>query len=434
MSLKDTTLSIYESCLDSFKPENSVYNYLNNNTYPFHDFDKIYVVAFGKAAFSMVSGMLRFLEDNNLSEKIFGVPIVVSNSDSNCQFNIEKFISSHPTPNNISVLGANSISQYFSHAKENDLCINLISGGGSSLICSPCTGITLDDKISTNDLLLKSGANINEINTVRKHLSKIKGGRLAEIASPAKTISFIISDVINDDISSIASGPTIEDFTSFADSLEILHKYNLVKKIPSNVIKHLEDGKSGIILESPTSLTNVRNEIICSNKIFRSKLSNLSSDHNFKTFVLDRDLTKTTTLEAKYILDQTNIILEDKNLKKIAIVSGGETVVNIKGTGKGGRNQELALAFVNNLSGKLTELKWSFLSVGTDGIDGPTDSAGAIVNNESYEKHLSSTWNAQDYLDNNDSYTYLNHLNALYITGPSGNNVADIQLLLIERE
>ncbi len=433
MSLKDTTLSIYESCLDAFKPDKSIYNFLKDSSYPFHSCDKIYLVAFGKASFSMVSGMLRYLEDNNLSEKIFGVPIVVSNCESDCDYEIEKFISSHPTPNDISVLAASSISQYFSHAKENDLCISLISGGGSSLICSPCADITLDDKITTNSLLLKSGANINEINTVRKHLSKVKGGRLAEIAFPAKAISFIISDVINDDISSIASGPTIEDYTSFADSLDILEKYNLLKKIPPNIIKHLKDGKSGAITESPTSLLNVRNEIICSNKIFRTKLSALATDQDYKAFILDRDLTGTTLSEAKYILDQTNNILEDRNLKKIAIISGGETVVNIKGTGKGGRNQELALAFINNLSGRLLKLKWSFLSVGTDGIDGPTDSAGALVNNESFEKHLSSSWNAQEYLDNNDSYTYLDNLSALYITGPSGNNVADIQLLLVER-
>ena len=432
MSLKENALNIYTSCLEKLEPRKRVYDYLLSLKTSIVDYDKIFPVAFGKAAFSMMDGLMTYLKSINSIDKIHNLPIVISNSKSVPDYPISEFIAAHPTPDENSVLAAKSVLKYTSEINAHDLSINLISGGGSSLLCLPHDDISLNDKVLVNNLLLKCGASINEINTIRKHLSKIKGGRLSEHVYPSKSISLIISDVINDDISTIASGPTSIDHTTYSDAIDIIHRYKIENEIPRNVMDLLKRGKSGQVSESPKNLDNTDNRIICSNKIFRKELIQAANNLGFNSFLIDRDINGVASDEAVRLIDDYNSIISDSSSRRIAIVSGGETVVDIKGSGKGGRNQELGLSFLHRLNGELQNRNWLFLSVGTDGIDGPTDAAGALISSDTIDKHAALASNIDKYLDNNDSYNCLNQLDSLYITGPSGTNVADIQILLVD--
>ena len=432
MSLRENALNIYTSCLEKLEPRKRVYDYLSSLKTSIVDCDKIFPVAFGKAAFSMMDGLMTYLKSTNSTDKIHNLPIVISNSKSVPDYPISEFITAHPTPNENSVLAAKTVLKYTSEINTHDLSINLISGGGSSLLCLPHDDISLNDKVLVNNLLLKCGASINEINTIRKHLSKIKGGRLSEHVYPSKSISLIISDVINDDISTIASGPTSIDHTTYSDSIDIIHRYKIEKEIPENVMDLLKRGNSGQVSESPKNLDNTDNHIICSNKIFRKELIQAANNLGFNSFLIDRDINGVASDEAVRLIDDYNSIISNSSSRRIAIVSGGETVVDIKGSGKGGRNQELGLSFLHRLNGELLNRNWLFLSVGTDGIDGPTDAAGAIISSDTIDKHAALASNIDKYLDNNDSYNCLNQLDSLYITGPSGTNVADIQILLVD--
>jgi len=432
MSLRENALNIYTSCLEKLEPRKRVYDYLLSLKTNIIDCDKIFPVAFGKAAFSMMDGLMTYLKSTNTTDKIHNLPIVISNSKSVPDYPISEFITAHPTPDENSVLAAKTVLKYTSEINAHDLLINLISGGGSSLLCLPHDDISLNDKVLVNNLLLKCGASINEINTIRKHLSKIKGGRLSEHVYPSKSISLIISDVINDDISTIASGPTSIDHTTYSDAIDIIHRYKIEKEIPENVMDLLKRGKSGQVSESPKNLDNTDNHIICSNKIFRKELIEAANNSGFNSFLIDRDINGVASDEAVRLIDDYNSIISDSSSRRIAIVSGGETVVDIKGSGKGGRNQELGLSFLHRLNGELLNRNWLFLSVGTDGIDGPTDAAGAIISSDMIDKHAALASNIDKYLDNNDSYNCLNQLDSLYITGPSGTNVADIQILLVD--
>ena len=432
MSLRENALNIYTSCLEKLEPRKRVYDYLLSLKTSIVDCDKIFPVAFGKAAFSMMDGLMTYLKSTNSTDKIHNLPIVISNSKSVPDYPISEFIAAHPTPDENSVLAAKTVLKYTSEINAHDLSINLISGGGSSLLCLPHDDISLNDKVLVNNLLLKCGASINEINTIRKHLSKIKGGRLSEHVYPSKSISLIISDVINDDISTIASGPTSIDHTTYSDAIDIIHRYKIEREIPENVMDLLRRGKSGQVSESPKNLDNTDNHIICSNKIFRKELIEAANNLGFNSFLIDRDINGVASDEAVRLIDDYNSIISNSSSRRIAIVSGGETVVDIKGSGKGGRNQELGLSFLHRLNGELLNRNWLFLSVGTDGIDGPTDAAGAIISSDMIDKYAALASNIDKYLDNNDSYNCLNQLDSLYITGPSGTNVADIQILLVD--
>ena len=297
----------------------------------------------------------------------------------------------------------------------------------------PIEEITLEDKINTTNVLLKCGANINEINSIRKHISNIKGGKLAMICNPANCFSLIISDVINDDLSTIASGPTSPDLTTYNDCLEIIKKYNIEDEIPENVFNILISGKDNKKPETPKVLKNITNNIICSNRIFRKELSAVALKYGYKPILPDIDLNSEAVIEGKNLYDLVESVLKDESSDKFAIITGGETVVNLTGDGVGGRNQELSVAFLDNVNENLASLEWSLLSVGTDGIDGPTSAAGALLDNSSLELLGQKDLNIKDFLINNDSNTFLKKIDSLFITGPSGNNVADIQIILVDR-
>ena len=240
-------------------------------------------------------------------------------------------------------------------------------------------------------------------------------------------------DVINDDVSTIASGPTVEDKTTYQDAYNILVKYSLLDIAPKSVVELLKKGIDKLIEESPDKIDNSTNDIICSNKLFREQLSVAAKKLGYKPVIINEDFVGEAKFEAISLINKFMEISDKHPSEKLAIISGGETVVNMKGTGKGGRNQELALSFLANVDKIPASLDWLLLSIGTDGIDGPTDAAGGIIDYASTEALLSSKLDIHEYLDNNDSYTFLDSINSLYKTGPSGTNVADIQIILINR-
>lgn len=391
---------------------------------------KIHLIAFGKAACSMISAAIKVIPTHRVASQA----IAITNDDNVVRLkNIEVIAAGHPLPDDKGQKAACRIVEQLKKTEHDELVLYLVSGGGSALISLPMEGITLNDKIETNKLLLSSGANIKQINCVRKHLSQIKGGQLAKYAMPADVHALILSDVIGDDVSSIASGATVADNSTFFDAINILKEKELWDKIPRAVRELLEKGVKGIVPETPkvdaSFFKKVSYTLVASNKTSLDKVSAQAQLLGFRTEVFSDSLVG----EAKEVAEQLVLYAKQKlETETTAIVAGGETTVTVNGTGKGGRNQEMALAFAlaaekHHLSGK-----WIFLSGGTDGRDGPTDAAGGIVDSDSLSRMRKARINPENRLINNDSYSALKKSQDLLMTGATGTNVADLQILLIQ--
>jgi glycerate 2-kinase len=298
----------------------------------------------------------------------------------------------------------------------------------------PVGGVSLEDRKRMIEFLLKCGATIEEINSVRKHLSSIKGGWLAKFAYPAKIITLIISDVVADRLDTIASGPTVPDQTTFKDSWETIKKYGLEDELPPAIKKHLQDGLNKKVPETPKegdpAFRNVHNFIVANNLKALQAAEKKARELGYNTLILSsciqgeaREIAKVYAAMAKDIKNH-HIPISPPCI----IIGGGETTVAIRGRGKGGRNQELALSFSQEAKGLKNTL---FISAGTDGIDGFTDAAGAYADGETFFKAKENGLSLKDFLDNNDSYNFFNKLNDLLITGSTGTNVMDMHLLLV---
>ena len=428
MSLRDIAHSLFEKAIEQQRPSAIVYESLKQYEEYLINAKRIFPVAIGKASVEMMNGLLDYLK-NNHSAKVYKKPIVISNpQETTRRHDFLHIISSHPTPDISSIKASENALNYVNESIESDLVIFLISGGGSSLLSLPADGISLDDKIKLTHLLLSSGCNINEINTIRKHISKIKGGRLNSAALPSKSISLVISDVINDDLGSIASGPTVADKTTFKDATDVLDKYNILEKIPESIKNHLIKGSTTIAMETPKEFTNNAIEIISSNIVFRKSLASLAKEKNFNVVSLSESFEGFAVDDAERLYERV-INIENSNT---IIISGGETLVNLTGKGKGGRNQEFALSFLRRYVKENSSKQLCLYSVGTDGIDGPTDAAGAIVDSHTIQEYQSSNLSLDSYIRNNDSYNFFDKLNSLIKTGATGTNVADIQITIIK--
>jgi glycerate-2-kinase len=319
-------------------------------------------------------------------------------------------------------------------AEVEDLVLCLISGGGSSLMPLPREGITLEDKQALTGALLKSGAPINEINTVRKHLSTFKGGWLAKKASPATVVSIILSDVVGDPLDSIASGPTAPDPSTFADAQKILQKYHLWETAPALVQKLLTEGVEGKLEETPKpadpTFTHVHNIIIGNYQTASKACAEYLKAAGLKTIHFDDPLEGEARQMGKALARcASKASAYDFSLPKpIGIVAGGETTVTVTGNGVGGRNQELALAAAMFLEDADACV---IASVSTDGIDGPTEAAGAIVDSYTLKRASALGLDAEKYLNNNDSNPLFAKLGDLVLTGATGTNVNDITVIVV---
>jgi glycerate-2-kinase len=431
-------LESLEAAVNSVNPERILKskltlknNILRVNDYSF-DLGKIkniYVVGGGKASGLMATAVEQIL-NRRITEGLVNVP----RGSQEATRVIRLHEASHPTPDESGVEGTQLMVAIAEKAEKDDLVICLISGGGSSLMPLPRRGISIGDKREVTDALLRCGATINEINTVRKHISEFKGGWLAKKAYPAMILNLILSDVLGDPLDFIASGPTVPDSTTFDDAIRVLKKYDLWNKVPKSVSKVLSDGKKGAILETPKAgdqaFKKVYNVIIgnchyASMAAF-SALKSAGLNTLLMTSLLEGEARQVGTVLASIAQE---ICASGNPVKKpAAVIAGGETTVSVIGKGKGGRNQEIALAAAIKLRG-LDGVVVASLS--TDGVDGPTDAAGAIADGRTLTHAERIGLEAEKFLADNDSYNYFSKLNDLLLTGPTGTNVNDISVIVV---
>jgi glycerate 2-kinase len=397
--------------------------------------DKIYVLAVGKAAIAMAKAAKDIIPAWLLVEPI----IVVTHDNQAGQYgldNIELWRAGHPLPDERGLIAAQRCAAIASHAKANQLVLALISGGGSALLPLPVATISLADKIMTTQLLLASGANINQINCVRKHLSQLKGGGLAKLAYPAALHALILSDVLGDDVSSIASGSTVPDPSTYTEALAILESLQLSAKVPTNVLQHLKRGQQGEIVETPKPgdpiFTDNHYTVVGSNAVSLAAVKQFLQANGYSVVMYNPCLTGEARLEAAKLVSFAKTAQQPSSQRPMAIIAGGETTVTLQGNGRGGRNQEMALAFAIYAEQQGLAGNWVFLSGGTDGRDGPTDAAGGVVDNNTLLRLHAAGITAMVHLADNDSYTALAASHDLLVTGATGTNVADLQILLLQ--
>ena len=415
----------YKLILQSLKIDCNILN-IKDVSYDLSRFNNIIVIGAGKATASMAQAVEKVIGD-----KISDGLIVVKYEHTSPLKKIRQIEAGHPLPDEAGLKGTEEILKLLEGADEKTLVICLLSGGGSALLVSPLDGITLDEKKEVNRFLLSVGARINEVNAVRKHLSKIKGGRLSEISHPATLITLILSDVIGDKLDVIASGPTVPGNSTFKDAMDVIEKYNLVDKLPENVIRLLNRGLMGEIGDTPKAeFEKNRVFIIGSLKYALAAAKEKAVSMGYETEIISSELQGEARDVGRWLTEKA------KGIKGIrCLISGGETTVTVKGNGEGGRNQELALAFAIEIEGMKGI---TMLSAGTDGTDGPTDAAGAIVDGETVIKTRELGLNPNHYLADNDSYNFFKKLDFLsgerfhMTTGPTGTNVMDIQIILKE--
>jgi hydroxypyruvate reductase len=346
---------------------------------------------------------------------------------------IEVLEASHPVPDNNGLIGANEVRGILKNAGKDDLVIALISGGGSALWTLPVDGISLDDLIQTNQLLLESGASIHEINSIRKNLSGLQGGRAAVLAHPSTVVVFIISDVIGDDLDTIASGPFYPDSSTFETASRVIRKYGLDKEIPRAVSSCIAGGIDGKYKETPKKndpcFDNIYHVLVGTNLIAQEAAREHALKLGFDCVLVEQPVQGEAKDAARNFCQKIKAIYSTReSLKPLCIISGGETTVTLKRPyGKGGRNQEFALAAAGLIQGESI----SILSCGTDGSDGPTDATGAMVDGEFMRTCAEMGLNAENYLANHDSYSLFEKTGNLIKTGPTLTNVMDIQIALV---
>ncbi|MDI6642831.1 MAG: glycerate kinase [Candidatus Hodarchaeaceae archaeon] len=401
-----------------------------------HEFDlseveKIVVVGGGKASGKMAEALEEIL-GNRITKGVVNVLQETASKYHTKKINLVE--AGHPLPTEAGVGGAKRMMNLVSGLGPKDLVICLLSGGGSALVPLPAEGISLDELQETTRLLLKCGADIHETNAVRKHLSGIAGGQLAKAAYPAKVVTLVISDVIGDRLDTIASGPAYPDSTSFSDALAVIEKYGLAEKVPKSVLERLKRGVKGRVPDTPKPgekyFANVFHEILASNTQAVKAVADVGKSHGFNVSILTTAMQgEARDVGANFAALAKSVIKSSKPVPRPALlVSGGETTVTVKGKGPGGRCQELVLGAVAGLSGLQNVAMAAF---GTDGIDGPTDAAGAIADGSTLKRAERLGLDPDAYLRENAPYPFFKELGDLLMTGPTGTNVMDVACVIL---
>jgi len=408
---KRDCLEILESGLQAADPKNIISNFVTpkeikkgNEIFNIENYSNIYSVAFGKAADSMTRALNAIIP---IKSGIIVIPKGTKAKIKGKKFQI--FNPRHPKPDQTSVKAAKEVMKFVENKKSGELIIFLVSGGGSSLLAMP-DDITLDDKIHVTNLLLKSGVTIQEVNCVRKHLSKIKGGKLVENMK-CDGISLVMSDVEGDDLSSIASGTTYMDDTTYANALEILKKYKLRWKMPTEVLRVLENGAEN---QTPLKKSKIQNHIIAKNDDCLKNMQKIAEKKGYKVIKIQvfGDIKKAVTTILENISES----------QKTCLIFGGETTVKVLGKGMGGRNQEIVLRILKNTQ-KFKKI--TIASMGTDGIDGNSVFAGAITDNIRIDLDT-----MKDFLKNNDSGRFFQKQKGNIVTNFTHTNLMDIGVIL----
>jgi glycerate 2-kinase len=437
--MREHAMQIFQAGLQAVDPVEAIARHvaledhilqIGTNRFNLKDYDNILVVGAGKAVASMASAV-----EDRLGDRISAGVIIVKDGHGLPLRKIKVREASHPVPDERGIKGSEEILSLVEKAGARDLVICLISGGGSALLIAPVQGIALEDKQNATKLLLACGATIHEFNTVRKHLSRVKGGRLAQTAYPATVVSLILSDVVGDDLDVIASGPTVPDSGTFHDAATILKDYGIWNQLAPAVRRHIDSGVVGQIPDTPKSDNPALQR--CSQVLVGTNLQALGAAGRqaqrlgYRPLILSSKVEGEAREVARFYTAIAKEALSSENPLKppACVLAGGETTVTLLGDGRGGRNQEFALAAAIAIDG------WDHivaLSGGTDGTDGPTDAAGAIADGTTVARARKSGLDPKDCLQRNDSYSFFEKLDDLLMTGPTRTNVMDMYLLLVD--
>jgi glycerate 2-kinase len=436
--LRRDSLEILEAALISADPEKAILNNIKRDGYlikvdkRIYDLNKylrILIIGGGKAGGRMAEAIEQVLGDR-ITDGLLNIP---SSQNQYCLKHIKLNLCAHPIPDAEGVKGVKAILKLVEGCSERDLVICLISGGGSALMPLPAEGLSLQDLQNITSLLLKQGATINDLNIVRKHLDRFKGGQLARACGKADILTLILSDVVGDPIDIIASGPTAPDPSTYNDAVAIMKKTQVWDLSPENIKNWLSKGVRGEIPETPKSndpiFDRVQNVVIANNMMALEAAEGEAKKRGYNTLILSSLIEgEAKIVGGVYAAIAGEIILSGRPIQSpAAVIAGGETTVEVHGLGNGGRNQELVLGAVK----KITDLNCVVVSMGTDGIDGPTDSTGGLVDGATLSKSLKAGLNIEKSLRENDSHSHLNKLKDTLKTGPTGTNVNDIHLILV---
>lgn len=392
---------------------------------------RIHALGAGKAAPFLFEGLKEILGD-----RICGGVIVSIPEHAFRDRRVTFAAGSHPVPDRRSVLAARRVCTYIGReVSADDLVFFLLGGGASSLFAMPLAPATLADKGMLTRGLLRSGAAIGEINCVRKHFSAVKGGRLAALIHPAETVTLILSDIIGSPLDQIGSGPTVADQSTFRQAVSVLTKYGLIGRIRPGLREFIKEGLRKKRLETPKpgvqALSRSYPFLVGDNRLVLQKAAESAESHGIRARILSADDEGEASETARVYGDviKKHILSRSAGTPPILLLSGGELTVTIRGDGKGGRNQEFILA----LLAELREIRHPFhiLSMGTDGVDGPTDAAGAWIDERSAARARKLGLDAADHLRRNDSYHFFRKMNQLIVTGPTRTNVMDLRMFLI---
>lgn len=398
-------------------------------SYDLEKLQNIYVVGAGKASAAMAHYLEAILKDR------ITLGYVVTKYGYSCKLSyINVAEAGHPVPDSNSYKAAGEILKIVSGAGENDLVICLWSGGGSALLADHPEYSSQEDMALLSDMLVKCGADIGEMNAVRKHLSKVKGGQLAAHIAPASFVSILLSDVIGDPADIIASGPTVPDNSTFTDALRVLEKYNLAESLPYSLVNYIREGVNGMKPETPKPGAEVFRKSALffagNNKTALYCAKEEAELRGYETIIITDSLKGDTEAACSYIISEINNHRSENDLQKpLCLLFGGETTVKVTGDGSGGRNQHLALftaLYIKDIPGI------TFLSGGTDGNDGNTDAAGAVVDPETIRKAQENNIDPEAYLKNFDSYNFFKLTGGLILTGPTLTNVMDLMVVIID--
>jgi len=436
--LRKTALGIFNAAVRAVDPGEAIRRHLTRDgsrlrigeeTIDLAKVGEVVVVGCGKAAAPMAATVEEIVGD-----RIGRGVVVTKYGHVKPTRLIRVHESGHPVPDDAGIAGAHAVLDHLRGLGPNDLVLVLISGGGSALTPAPVEGITLAEKQALTKALLACGADIREMNTLRKHISRFKGGQLARAAQPARVMTLILSDIVGDPLDAIASGPTVPDPTTYADALGILDKYRIRGEIPGAIRARLEAGARGEVPETPKPddplFARVRNLIVGSNIQALEAARSEARALGLTPMILSSSIEGETREIARMHAALAREVRTSGNPVKppACLISGGETTVTLRGSGKGGRNQEFVLAAALDIAGLPQTV---ILSAGTDGTDGPTDAAGAIADGETCARALAAGLKPRAALDTNDAYPFFEKLGDLILTGPTKTNVMDVRLVLV---
>ncbi|MFP4197663.1 MAG: glycerate kinase [Methanomassiliicoccales archaeon] len=425
--VREHLLQVLEAAVDAVDPYNAVMNALelegdvlrvDGTEYDLSGYCSVYVVGGGKATAGMARAVNELIGDR-ITE---GLVNVLEEGEEGA---IELHRSSHPHPSEEGMEGAKRIMNICSKAKEKDLVIALISGGGSAMMPLPCEGITVEEKRETAEKLMEAGVTINELNAVRKHLSMIKGGQMAKAAFPADIISLIMSDVVDDPLEGISSGPTAPDGSTFQDALDVIERYHLIGEMPDSVMAHLRKGEGETPDREDQVFDKVQNLVVANNRIALMAAEGMAMELGYSALLLSSSLEGEAREVGTALAAMGNEVLVSSHPlpPPCVLLAGGETTVTVRGNGTGGRNSEMVLSALRKIREGVT-----FLSFGSDGVDGKSHAGGAMTDLFDRMDDL------ERFLENNDSATYMEREGGLIVTGPTGTNVGDIVLLAIPKK